>query len=855
MSQSQRETPHVEIQFAGGERSLKFTIVRTLRSGSANLSFNVQNNHESSQTIQIPHKISKELRRKLAIKGCGFFIKLFPSKVDAVLLPSASRDIWRISVIDGEIPKYAAQEEEHFALLDKAGHFRKVLNFAGMSKIPNLLIKKSFDELISKENPSQPQQTSQPVPISLDLPTFDASFVVNEYTEMDPIVFFADRYYSMLYTEKSMLTHFLKSSLPKLYLMCKKDNNQVFKIINQLLFSDFERLHSKYSNAIIQDGIKLKEFQTLWISKTSASVPGEEKQYKKLFCENLYNNIPDELNLSTSETFRLKWSNLKLKETQLQLILALEALKLINSADTNIEQAIPSPKSKPVFKKKRNVLVGKQKKRLMPTLLGTVISQNFDFDFDFRTQATQPLDDMITTGLEDHSNVSTKSSNSLNELIDLLFEDLIAIDAVSDRSPKDPQSAYSFVVSCLVPYYKKDHLQIFKRLVSKIRDASYLSKRKSKKDKERKVIEKRKKQEQKLLQRSNSHKDQLQGLKNELNLNSKDRKVSTSDLKLKRANSSFTSSLIDMERKGFNVSKSSNSLSLSQRFSDDILSSTNTLSDELINSNNGFATIPSSIGKKTLGGFMTSMKKERELKEFNDLKQKELLELPPPKDPVLNTPQKIKEREFAFNSMFPEHQNLKAGGVIESTPAKHDRVRSLEEFDDSVSKRHRLDPEHHTNLSAIIESPYQIKRSPIKGKIRKLGIGNQSIIEETPVKRNNLAQISSTPIRGNDQQVFLTRDEVKPGVFQISSSPVKSPEGTKVTIMESPIKDTQVNGFSMGPPVINIEETPAKSTSSMIIEINSSPMRSPINIIKHASTRIKLANTPSKPINRRLQFD
>lgn len=787
----------IDVPVDGGEATVRFKVGDILSNEvTSSLTFNVCNSNEHSRTIHIPHVISRELRQNLIAGGFGYFIKLIPVEIDALLIPAVSKDIWNISVIKGEILTNNEHKDNGLALLNDRGYFNNILTISGLKNVPNFIVNKTYDELVGKVPKSEDLRrplglTNEQQPTNA-IEDPEKVIVINQFVSTDPTSFLGERYYSMLFTEKSIISHFSKSSLPKLHLICNKDNKQIFETINNLLIPDIEGLHSKYSN-ILKDGLKLEDFTINWISKESNFCSIEEAKYKRIFCDHLKKSVTSGLNLFTSETFSDKWNNLKIKETKLQIILALELLKIVKSAPLiGKEFSTPIINKKPI-KRKRNVLVGK-KKRLMPTLLGTVIPRSSNFDFDFRNQETQPLEERI------FNEKTLRTTESLVELINVLFDILIVQDALVGRNHKDQSSAYLFITGNLIPYYEKDHLSVLKQLVGKVRGASYLTKRKTKRDKERKM---REKQERSLKRKKSKHAD-ISVLKNELKL--KRDPSESSDLKLKRTHSSFTSN-IDWERKGFDMVKSSSNLASSQRqFDMDILTSTNTLSDDLLSSQ------PKS---QTLGGFMNSRKRQRELKAQYVSPQKVI-------EP--ETPKKIKKRMEVLKNMFANESNIKAGDVIEATPAKN-RIRAMPDENDFIpaNKNSRIEM---AELSAIMESPFQIKRTPVKGKQRKLGIG---LINETPVKSNSVLEINSTPMKPPtpikmtiEETPKITRVEIKPGIFEITSSPFRSPEGGK-------------------------DFTP-RNPHRVIVE-------SPLIQMKHASTRIKSANTPSKVTNRKLNFN
>lgn len=786
----------INVPVDSGSVTISFEVGKILSNGTPNWTFNVLNNNENSRTVHLPHLISHDLREKLIEGGFGYFIKLIPGDINALLIPAVSIDIWNISIIDGEVPMNDEPNKGSMALINERGYFNNILTIPGLMNVPGFVINKTYDELIKKfpktQDITRHMNSNVKEVVTEVADESEHSIVVHEYGSMDPNLFLGERYYSMLFTEKSILSHFPKSSLPKLHLICKKDKKNVFENINSVLVSDINDLHSKYLN-IIHDNSKLEDFTINWILKQSEFCPTEETKYKRIFSDQLKKSITPGLNLSTSNTFKVKWDGLKIKETQLQIILALELLKIVKSnPEIGKEVSIPKPIVKPV-KRKRNVLVGK-KKRLMPTLLGTVIPTSSNFDFDFRNQEIQPLEERVI------NNKKIRTIESLNELINLFFDILTVQDALIGRNHKDPLSAYSFIVSCLIPYYEKEHLSVLKQLVGKVRGASYLAKRKSKKDKERKI---REKQERNLKRSKLKRNNGISLLESELKLR-KD-PAESSDLKLKRTHSSFTST-IDWERKGFDMVKSSNNLSSSQRQIDmDILTSTNTLSDDLLSSQSK---------PQTLGGFMNSRKRTRELKSQY---------VPPPKVVEPETPLKIKKRMDVLNNMFVNDPSIKHGDIIEATPAKN-RIRPILLENNLIPGNKKPTNTGVTDLSDIIESPFQIKRSPVRGKQRRLGVG---VIDETPVKKSRILEINSTPMKSSspvkitvEETPVVTRVEIKPGIFEISSSPFKSPEG--------------------------VDGTP-RSKNRVIME-------SPIMQMKHASARIKSANTPSKVTNRKLNF-
>lgn len=750
------------------------------------MKFNVVHNSPHTRTIHINHAVSVKLRLGLVSGGIGYRIKLLPDNIEALLIPAASEDIWNISAIDGAIPRDGVIPKGCTSIINERGYLNNILTLSGLKSIPNFILNKPYEEIVGQTTTKR-KDCPEPMKVQRQLESAREAEIagINELV-MNPESLLAERYYSMLLTEKSMVSHFSKSSLPKLQLMCKNDMKKVFEVINSVLIFDVEEIHTKYSS-LVENDTKLPDFTEIWLAKQSKFCPEDENKYKRQFCDYLQKRIPPNIKLIVSDVFKRKWDGLKIKETQLQIILALEQLKIVK-ADPSLGTDTPMPVAKKPVKRKRNVLVGK-KKRLMPTLLGTVIPTAANFDFDFRHQETLPLEERLV-------NVrAVRTKESLIELVKSLFDILSVQDALVGKNHKDPSSAYSFIVTNLVPYYEKDHLSVLKELVGKVRGASYLAKRKSKRDKERK----RKEKEERNLKRSVSQRSDISLLKNELNLSRHSSQAA--DLKLKRTHSSFTSNM-DWDRKGFDMVKCSNNLASSLTQLDGDLQSSTTFSDEVLISQ------PKS---QTLGGFMNSRKRQRELKAAY---------VAPTVVAEPETPRKIKKRMDLMNNMFANDPNIKAGDIIEATPAKN-RIRPIPDGNSLIPISKRFHGEN-VQLADIIESPFQIKRSPVKDKQRKLGVGT---VSATPTKSTGIMEVNSTPMKSNSpvkQKVQETpqetRVEVKPGIFEINSSPFKSPYAN----------------------------TP-RNPHRVIVE-------SPILQLKHASTRIKSANTSSKGPNRRLNF-
>ncbi|GMG21267.1 unnamed protein product [Ambrosiozyma monospora] len=142
----------------------------------------------------------------------------------------------------------------------------------------------------------------------------------------------------------------------------------------------------------------------------------------------------------------------------------------------------PAVKKPSLVRKKR--LVGR-KKRLVPTLLGTTVVADLQFTTDLR---------------QDNKNAAAKQSTELTKAdletnIRLMVDRLCVWDAIGGVSPKDDDSSYVFLTSCVVPYYQKVHMKLLKELVNKVKGPSMS--RKEKEERKKKKIEELKKRKKK----------------------------------------------------------------------------------------------------------------------------------------------------------------------------------------------------------------------------------------------------------------------------------------------------------------------------------------------------------------------
>ncbi|CAI8508482.1 unnamed protein product [Pichia kudriavzevii] len=358
---------------------------------------------------------------------------------------------------------------------------------------------------------------------------------------IDPIEFLLDQYFTILYDDSFVIERFVKFSVSKMHLL-KHNNSQLGKeCLTKLLVHSLHKFDKRYDIAV-SEGTEVSELITKWLSPEILLDPLESK-----FRENIFNKLGIDKQAKVTFTDNGKiaecFNNLKIRDAKLQILIDMELLKVIKTEDPGTRLTpihVPSTAKPARPKGKRTQLISKRysnkptdkKRRLIPTLLGSVIPEDFDVDVDLRGQSEPEVE--ITR-------------ETLEKLIEGLFEKLCVCDAIYGWDYKDDKSSWGFVLSCILPYYERIHRRIISNLAIKSRGPAYLLKLKTRKEKKEKEAKRQRKGVEK------SHKSTERRSTN----------IDLSKIKLTRQNSSFSSSKIDLSRKIISMNESvSNSTGL-----------------------------------------------------------------------------------------------------------------------------------------------------------------------------------------------------------------------------------------------------------------------------------------------------
>ncbi|GMM27934.1 hypothetical protein DAMA08_006500 [Martiniozyma asiatica (nom. inval.)] len=807
----------------GPDCSTKFTILDIASLNNFDhLLADPQNTHELSGNVFLDKKTRKDFSDELRRKGIGYYIKLEEkNNVTGLLTPTANKLVWYFLVLQGNIQAMIQQnipgKKENIPVLNNKGDLNFSLQKSDLFQLSSFIVDKTFEEIKSLNDGKFPRLDMKINPTHSEVSTVEIKL-------KNPLDFLSDRYFSCLYDTRALIPYFAKSSLPKFCVLLEKDEEQIVQILNKFIVNSIPDLNSNYPIDMIDDSTKLPDFKCKWLSMDNCLFSNIQNNYKSIAISRFASHITNFIRLKYSDEFMEFWNGLKVKEVKLQVLLCLELLKYQKKLPN-----IKNPEKVLKSKRKRNIMVGKRK-RLVPTLLGMVIPPNTTFDYDFR---------------EDNNKLEkkVKSVESLKDLIFSFFDLLNLNDALLGLSPSDSGSSYQFILTSIIPYYEKEHTSILKELITKVRGASYLVKRKNRKEKQKKKKERSLKRSLSEIESGTRPASNIDLLHSEFNSKSINESRRVSSLKLKRANSSFNTKT-DLEKKEFSMLKSSSFVEskIASQSNSFTQPETNNSSDQIIplineplaNSQPEF----SKSMKSTLGSFMKSKRK---------LAGERLLAIEP-ETVVHETPKKDKERRSLISNMFANEPDFRHGEIIQATPAKS-RIKNFKEFESDAASNNNKN--NVAQLSAILESPVEAKTQ----KKRRLGVDqdrSMGILLETPVlkSKNMIYQVDSdqiihSPTKSTQKTKLFSMDspklekvQVYPGIFQINSSPIKGPQRNKMTL-KSPDKPENFNEFV-------IEETPRIERVQIqpgVFEMSSSPVKSPY--------KPKIANTSDKGFQRR----
>ncbi|KAH3667238.1 hypothetical protein OGAPHI_002887 [Ogataea philodendri] len=285
----------------------------------------------------------------------------------------------------------------------------------------------------------------------------DLSGIPAKLTNVDPQEFLAERYFTTLYNTTIPLQYFTKTALSRMHVLSHSNEKLAIESISKLLILTMSEFNERFSftseNVTIQDDHLLDP---------------DEFRYRKEYLH----NCADLENRHLKEHM----SALKYREAKLQVVLNLEVLRLIENE--NGQASISEKKPKPM---KKQSLVGR-KKRLVPTLVGTMV----------------PLQTQFTTDLRQSSGFHPKSRLSASMVqmnINALVDQLCVADAISGHSHADDESTFKFLMNCVIPYFQKVHPNILKELVRKSRGPSVSRSSKKMHDPKNSLIERQAKSE------------------------------------------------------------------------------------------------------------------------------------------------------------------------------------------------------------------------------------------------------------------------------------------------------------------------------------------------------------------------
>ncbi|CAH6718734.1 hypothetical protein CLIB1444_01S13344 [[Candida] jaroonii] len=265
-------------------------------------------------------------------------------------------------------------------------------------------------------------------------PSVEPTQVINNSPEqiIEPLPYLKSRYYNILYSTSIPLTYFPKTALSRLKVLCNNDQNSVKEILQSLVLNNdsFNQRHEGRFG-VLSVNIPDKDTSTYQIDSIEKNCQSEYLlKHNNLKNESLVNDLVLEL---------------KVRESQLQLLLLLEILTLSNIIESEFLNTASPEKPKP--KKSRPSLIRKKnsKRKIIPTFLGMGVSNE--------TPPQAPI----------HS--SSSIFHSLNNLIEKM-------NLWDTLSSKKKDSTISFVAYVLVPHYKNKLPETINYIVGRIKSSN-----------------------------------------------------------------------------------------------------------------------------------------------------------------------------------------------------------------------------------------------------------------------------------------------------------------------------------------------------------------------------------------------
>lgn len=762
------------------KNELKITIL-----GQASFSNWINNDRpfpRKSQIITITDqkcKFIESLQKKMKenSKIFGFYVSISSSSSNfkyGILTPTINAKIWNIKLFD-KMKDFKVDEYDYpINLCPKISKITDVCDILKGKYFPdnNLIVNKSFEDL-------QTIATNSKIPFNLNLTPpkilkqlnneMRTTIVKSDKSDkmlrsIDPMQFLLDRYYTTLYKPSVMLEHFAKSSIPKMNLLRRDDLKLAEECLSNLMIESLLKFDNRYTFQI-SESMTLHQVKDIWMD-TAFYINESEEKYRLSSFEKLELGSDQddgkigEVRLEKINTYL---NELKIRDLKLQILINMELLKLLKSGKTGLKSSNDSkvqksPEKRPrIIKKYSNSLVGK-KKRLIPTLLGTVIPAGIDFDTDLRSEPTEKVNKNLT-------------QERLKKMIEGLFEKLCVWDAIMGLAYKDINSSWGFLSNCLVPFYDKYSHKLISDLAIRSRGPAFILKLKSRREKKEREEKRKKKEVEKSTKK----------------VERKSTTIDLSKLRLERSYSSFssTTSKIDLSRKTFDMVKSFNEtqpLSLSQSLSFSQSQSQLQISD-LQNTSQSIDLSQSFFENgdlmKSTNGFMNSKKRKLNAPK-SDTKSNRQHHTLVPKAQARSENKILNHKLSSDDPIVIFYKNQ----VIEATP-RHSRIQNNE-------------------LSIIQETPKLAPPSAID-RPNEIITSSPILIRKSPVKTaKTKAQIAGTP--------ESERVQVKPGVFEIGSSPLK--------LDATPLISDRLQVTSSSPLLRRIEETPKSISKSYKRKLN-----------------------------------
>ncbi|CDK24532.1 unnamed protein product [Kuraishia capsulata CBS 1993] len=285
--------------------------------------------------------------------------------------------------------------------------------------------------------------------------------------------FLLERYFSALYRRSIPLQVFAKTAIPRIRTLCNDEKPVLQATLSALIIKNIAEFDVRHQMSGSKNGLLSASFMT-----------PEEEGYRKDFINGGIDVADDDGKTEdVKETERRLEEKkdpverlhdlllaLKEREARLQVMLLIELLSAL--PDSKSGSPSPSPQLDVEAKKLPKKRLVSRKNRLIVSTLGGIV----------RPQAASLSEEKLNV-------VHAWTNESIKAMLFALLDRLCVWDALVGRGSTHDESAFKFMMSCVVPYVRKTHNKLVKDILLRIKGPSLNSvEKKASKKKTRKQV-------------------------------------------------------------------------------------------------------------------------------------------------------------------------------------------------------------------------------------------------------------------------------------------------------------------------------------------------------------------------------